>query len=105
MPRTIPTKVPVLIVARRLNGTVQSSGALVGFPAEITYDVASIDPDYVLNMTNKLPADRVVSPMGDQVRVQAASHLSEATVEVLGSETRLFVREGIVFGPCVSGIR
>ncbi len=97
----LPTKIAVLITARRLSGVVQPDGAsVIGFPNQITYDFESLEADFILQRQGVIPTDRIVAPDGTQVRIRAASGGSEATLEVLGSEERLFVREGIVFGDC-----
>lgn len=96
-----PTKITVLLTARRLAGVVQPDAApVIGFPNQITYDVESMDSDFILQRTGVIPSDRIVAPDGTQVRIKAASGGSEATLEILGTEERLFVREGIVFGDC-----
>lgn len=98
---TIPTKITVRITARRLNGVVQAPSAIViGLPSAISYDITSMEAGRVLERTSVIPKGRIVSPVGLQVEIEAALAFDEATLEVLGTEERLFVREGVVFGNC-----
>jgi hypothetical protein len=101
MTHRIPNKTTVIITARRLTNIVQEPATIViGLPAQITYDVESIEPHVVVRRENMTPSDRIVAINGQQVNIRAASAYSEATLETLGSEERLFVREGLVFGDC-----
>lgn len=98
---TIPHKVTVRIVARRLDGAVQPDNAnVVALPNRITYDIESMEGGKVLRRSGITPSKRIVSPLGQQVEIEAASAFDEATLEVLGTSERLFVRESLVFGNC-----
>lgn len=96
----IPAKVVVWITARYLDNEEQGAGPVVGFPRQITYRVESTDGTYFTVLDNILPVGRIVSDQGDEVRIEAAKLLDEATVYVLPGEMRLYVREGVVYNNC-----
>lgn len=101
MRQNLASTLRAIVTARRLNHLVRpDSEVLVGLPASITYDAMSTEGGEVVLIQDWTPSDRVVSQFGTQVQVQAASVGSDATIQLLVDGNRLYVLEGIVFGPC-----
>lgn len=98
---TVPAKTTVIITARRLDGSIQPTGLLIGEANRISYDYQALgDGGVVLERTNITPWKRIVSPQGVQVEVEAADVGDEATEMQFQTSFRLFVRESLVFRDC-----
>lgn len=104
MSYSIPNRFPVLIVARRKNGTVRpSSETVIGKPTEISYDVQSLDGNLLFTRASMIPSSRVCSPFGQQVDITAALYGDEGRVIIdRTGVARLLVQEGIVFDECAA---
>lgn len=104
MNTVIPYEFRVEVAARRVGGVVQPDGAtVIAPPNTVTYDVTSITPGVVFFGQGLTPYDRVVSPSGIQVDIQAASFRARGMIEMFEGSPRLSLREGIVWADCTGG--